>query len=124
MLSILLKQIGVGTLGVTNLVLLIWSLLRHRRHQSIPDSLFKLLPVSVVVAAFQVGMGAWFVLGLGLVVTGRHLFYGLLVATGAIAQLLLLPRLPLGQRYRGKPLVYAFWALFVLLTAFRSWMSA
>lgn len=124
MLSILAKQIGAISLGTINLALVIWAVLRHRRRQSMPDGFFMLWLVSIAVATFQVGLGGWFVLIWGLIAPGRHLFYGLVVGGAALAQIALLPRFPLGQRYKGKPLVYAFWAFVIVGAAFRSWMSA
>lgn len=124
MFTVLTKQIGASLLGGINLVLVIWAVVRYRSRQSIPDGFYKLLYGSLAVAAMQLFVGLYFVLGQGKVATGRHLFYGIMVGVGALVQLLLLPKLPLGTRYRGRPLVYAFWALFVLLATFRSWMSA
>lgn len=120
---ILIKQIGVSLLGAINLILIVWATLAHRRRQSLPEAYYKLLLASVGVSVFQVGVGLWFLLE-GKVVTGRHLFYGIVVGTGALGQALLGRRLPLGQRYRGKPLVYAFFGLVVLASAVRSWLTA
>ncbi len=111
-------------LGGINLILVIWATLRYRRRQSVPDGFYKLWPVSILVAAFQLSIGLYWVYIQGKVANGQHLFYGIVVGTAAVVQTLLLPKLPLGQRYRGKPLVYAFWALVVLLATFRSWMTA
>ncbi len=75
-----------------------------------------------MIAFFQVGMGLYF-LWQGRVVMPMHLFYGILVGSGALAQLLVRPGTALGQKYRGKPLVHAVLSLFVGLLAARSWMA-
>lgn len=122
--AVMAKQFGASILGFINLVLVIWAVMQYRRRQSVTESFYKLWPASILVSVFQVGLGLWFVLAQGKVAEKQHLLYGILVGVGAIAQVFLLPNLPLGRRYRGKPLVYAFWALFVLLLTARSWMSA
>ena len=119
----LVKQIGATTLGLINLALLVRAVLAHRRRQSAPPAVYSLQAASVCVAVLQLAVGVYFVLE-GRVVNGRHLFYGILVGVGVLAQAALWSRTTLGQRYRGKPLVHAFFGLLVMLAALRSWMSA
>lgn len=119
---LLVKQGGVILLSSLNAVLLGWALLAHRQKRGMPGGYYRLLPISAAIGLFQVGMGLFF-LWQGRVVMPMHLFYGTLVGSGAIAQLLLRPGSGLGQQYRGKPLVHAALALFVGLLAARSWMA-
>lgn len=119
---VLLKQAGAIALVAMNAALLIWTLVTHRTRRVLPAGYYRLLPFSSGVAAFQVAMGLFF-LAQGRQVHLMHLFYGTLVATGAILQALMRPTTATGQKYRGKPLIHAALALFVALLAARSWMS-
>lgn len=121
--SFLLKQAGAVLLGAINLVLLVMALTAQRRRQSLSEGFYRLLSASVAVAAFLVGMGLFLVID-GLAIPRMHLFYGVLVGGGVVGQAALSRGTALGQRYRAKPMVYAFFALLVLLTAIRSYMSA
>lgn len=120
---LLLKRTGAVALGIVNLALLVWALAAHRRKQPLPNGYYTLQAVSVLLAGVQVGAGVTLVLQ-GLTVTGRHLFYGIVVGAAALGQVGLGRRMALGQRYRGRPLVFAFAALVVLLAAVRSWLTA
>lgn len=119
---VLLKQSGVIALAAVNATLLGWALITHRQRGSLPEGYYKLLPVSAMIAAFQVLMGLYFLVE-GRQVHLMHLFYGSLVAIGAILQFQVRPATASGQRYRNKPLIHAALALFVALLAARSWMS-
>lgn len=119
---VLLKQSGVVVLAAVNATLLGWALITHRRRGSLPEGYFKLLPASTAIATLQVLMGLYFLLE-GRQVHLMHLFYGSLVAIGAIFQFQVRPTTASGQKYRNKPLIHAALALFVALLAARSWMS-
>lgn len=123
-LSLIIKQVGTGILLLINLVLLGWGVAAYRRRESLTNGFYRWLPVSYAVAASQVLLGVFFVVTRGWPGDGMHMLYGALVALGALAQALLGAGTRLGQRYRGKPLVYAFISLFVALVAVRSYMSA
>lgn len=119
---LLVKQAGVIALAAINVTLLTRAIVTHRRKGPLSEGYYQLLPASTGIAAFQVCVGLYFLL------TGRqvhlmHLFYGILVASGALMQFLVRPGTALGQKYKAKPLVHAFLALFVALLAVRSWMS-
>lgn len=119
---ILAKQAGVIALALINVTLLGWAILTHRHMRPLSAGYYKLLPVSSLIAAFQVCMGIYFL------VEGRqahlmHLFYGSLVGAGALLQFLVRPTTATGQKYKAKPLIHAVLALFVALLAVRSWMS-
>lgn len=118
----LLKQVGVVALAGMNGLLAVWAFIALRQGRALPDRYYRLLPISPVVVAMQL------LIGLTFVVEGRqphlmHMFYGFLVGTGAILQMLLRPNLASGQKYRNKPLVHIALALFVGLLSARSWMS-
>lgn len=118
----LLKQLGVIGLAGINGLLAVWAVIALRQKRALPDRYYRLLPVSPAVAAMQLLIGLFFV------VEGRqphlmHIFYGVLVGTGAILQLLMRPSLATGQKYRNKPIVHIALALFVGLLSARSWMS-
>lgn len=122
MLWLQVKQAGVLALAAVNLVLLVWAVLTHRQRRSLPEGYYRLLPVSIGIAAFQLSVGLFFI------IQGRqphlqHLVYGGLVGVGAILQILVRPGSAVGQRYRNKPLVHAVLALFVALVGIRSWMT-
>lgn len=122
MLWLQVKQAGVIALAAVNLALLVWALFTGRKRRSLPGGYYRLLPVSIGIAVFQLSVGLFFI------IRGRqphlqHLFYGALVAIGALLQFLVRPGSATGQRYRHKPLVHAVLALFVALVGIRSWMT-
>lgn len=119
---LLFKDAGVIVLGAVNLALLVWAVVTYRQKRSLPEGYYRLLPISSLVAAFQVAMGLYFVLA-GRQAHLMHIFYGTLVGTGALLQYLVRPGTATGQKYKAKPLIHAFLALFVALLAVRSWMS-
>jgi hypothetical protein len=120
---VLVKQFGVISLVGVNLFLLGLAVAAYRQKRPLPATYYKLLPVSPAIAAFQIAMGLFF-LSKGFQVHGMHLFYGIVVGTGAALQVLLRPTTATGQRYKARPLVHAVLALAVSLVAIRSWMSA
>lgn len=122
MYLLLFKQAGVIALVSINLALLVWAVATHRQKRSLPEGFYRLLPVSSLVAACQVGMGLFFLLD-GRQAHPMHIFYGTLVAVGAVLQFLVRPTTAAGQKYKARPLVHAALALFVALLAVRSWMS-
>jgi len=118
----LLKGVGAAALAVTNLVLFGIALVAFRGRRSLPQSYYQLVPLSSAVAVYQVGLGLTFVL-MGLRAPLMHIFYGVAVGVFALGQGVL-RWTHLGQRYRGKPMTHAFFAMVILLLAIRSWMSA
>lgn len=117
------KVLGVTVLALTNLALLIQAGLAYRHKRSLGEGYYRLLVISPVVGAIQVIMGFVF-LAMTYRAPAMHIFYGGLVAVGALAQAGLHLRFEAGQLYRGKPLIHAFLALFVLLLSLRSYMAA
>lgn len=117
-----LKRGGVILLVALNLVLLTWALLVYRRRGALPDGYYRLLPLSPVVAAIQLTLGVT-VFARGMRPDVMHIFYGVLVGTGALLQGLLGRRTALGHRYRARPLIHLVLALFVALLSARSWMA-
>lgn len=118
----LLKEAGAAALAVANLILLGIAVVAYRGRRSLPQSYFQLVPLSAAVAVYQVGLGITFVL-FGKRPPLMHVFYGILVGLFAVGQGVL-RWTPLGQRYRGKPIVHGFFALVIMLLSIRSWMSA
>lgn len=118
-----LKEYSALLLGAINLVLLVWTVRAYRRKVSLPALYYRLLPVSAGLAAILVGVGLWFLLR-GLQPDIMHIFYGCLVSLGVIGQSVLASRLAVAHRYRSKPLVHAFLALFVMLLTARAYMSS
>ncbi|MFZ5824239.1 MAG: hypothetical protein ACOY94_07925 [Bacillota bacterium] len=119
---VLVKQSGVIALAAINATLIAWALITHRKRGSLPDGYYKLLPASTGIAAIQVLTGLYFLLE-GRQVHLMHIFYGTLVAIGAILQYQVRKGTAAGHKYRNKPLIHAAVALFVALLAARSWMS-
>lgn len=117
-----MKQLGVIALAAVNLVLLVWAVVAARQRRAMPAGYYRVLPVSIAIALFQLGVGAFFVLQ-GRIPHLQHLLYGGLVGVGALLQFLLRPGSSTGQRYRNRPLVHAVLALFVALVGIRSWMT-
>lgn len=118
-----LKRGGAIVLIAINLVLLVWAIRAYRRKFTLADGYFKLLPFSPAVAVVQLILGVSFYAS-GVRPPLMHIFYGVLIGLGATGQVLVGPRTGLGQKYRAKPLVHAFLALFVALLSARSWMAA
>lgn len=117
------KRGGAILLATVNIGLLVWAIRAYRQKVTLPSGYFKLLPLSPVVAAMQLILGISFV-GAVVQLPIMHIFYGVLVSLGAIAQTLLGLRTGLAERYKAKPLVHAFIALFVALLTARAWMAA
>lgn len=117
----LLKEAGAAALAVTNLILLGIAVAAYRGRRSLPQVYFQVVPLSTAVAVYQVGLGITFVL-MGLRPPLMHVFYGILVGISALGQGVL-RWTPLGQRYRGKPMTHAFFAMVIMLLSIRSWMS-
>ncbi len=120
---ILAKQTGAVLLITLNLTLLTLAFRAYRQKASLPDAYYRVLPISAAVGAAVFLTGLSFLLR-GLVPHGMHVFYGVMVLLGVTAQAALRHRTALGQRYRAKPLVHLFVALFVMLLTLRSWMAA
>lgn len=118
-----LKRGGAILLVALNLGLLVLALLAYRRRQALSDGYYRLLTWSPVVAAVQLTLGIT-VFTRGMRPDVMHIFYGALVGTGALLQGLLGRRTNLGHRYRARPAVHLFLALFVALLSARSWMAA
>lgn len=104
-------------------MLMLWAVMLYRRRQSIPVGYYRFTYLSYALAIFQITVGLTFVLE-GRGVNGFHLFYGIVVGLGVLGQALLGAGTPLGHRYRGRPLVYAFLALVVLGATFRAYLKA
>lgn len=118
-----LKEMGATLLVALNAILLIWAAVAYRRRQSMADAYYGLLAASPVIAAFQVLMGLTYITQ-GMRAPGMHIFYGCLISAGALAQVVLGRRTAVGHRYRARPLVHLFVALFVGLLSARAWMAA
>jgi hypothetical protein len=118
-----LKRIGVVILAAVNLTLLVVAIRAYRRRSALPDLYYRLYLISPLAAAMNV------VLGVSLVTMGvppvpMHIFYGVMVGVGAVLQLVLGRTTAIGHRYRSRPAVHGFLALFVTLLAIRAWMQA
>lgn len=123
MIWLQLKQ-GLALFVITlNLILVGWALWTYRRRQPLPDGYYRVLLVAPAVALALPLLGVLF-WGQGSIVRGMHLFYGILVSLGLLAQFALRRHTAAGHRYRTRPLVHAALALFVLLLTVRSWMAA
>ncbi|HWI65893.1 MAG TPA: hypothetical protein VNT75_29035 [Symbiobacteriaceae bacterium] len=118
-----LKLAGAIALTGINAALLGWAVVAWRHRAPMPDGYYRVLTASPLVAAFQAIMGLLF-LNQGMRAPGMHIFYGCLVAAGAVTQVALGRRTALGHRYRARPHVHLFLALFVGLLAARAWMAA
>lgn len=110
-------------LGAINLGLLVWALGAYSRRRAMPDIYYSVLLASPAVAAVLLAIGLWFYAG-GTRPPGMHIFYGSLSGLGAVGQLAVGRRTALGHRYRARPIVHGFLALFVALLAARAWMAA
>ena len=114
---------AVLLLAAANLTLLVWAVMAYRRREPLPRAYFRMLPISPVIAAVLLAVGLWFFTG-GMRPPGMHIFYGSVVGLGAVGQMVLGSRTQLGHRYRARPVVHGFLALFVGLLAVRAWMAA
>lgn len=118
-----LKEYSALLLGAMNLALLGWAVMAYRRKERLPVLYYRILPVSAGLAAILVAVGLWF-MWRGLQPDIMHIFYGTLVSLGVIGQAVLASRTAAAQKYRAKPLIHAFLALFVFLLTVRAYMSS
>lgn len=122
MILLLVKQaLAVGVVAL-NAGLLVWAIGTFRRKGPLPEGYYRWLRISPLVAITLPLLGLFF-LGRGTQVEVMHIFYGVLVTLGIAAQFLLSSRRAVAQKYRTRPLVHAFLALFVMLLTARSWMA-
>jgi hypothetical protein len=118
-----LKRTGVLVIAAVNLGLLMMALRAYQRRGALPDGYYQLSLISPAAAAMNLILGLSFWAS-GIPPMPMHIFYGSMVGVGAALQLVLGRRTALGHRYRAKPAVHGFLALFVMLIAIRAWMAA